>query len=96
MQLSNNLVPEIVGDSVTDGLKGFVSEMLTLSQTIADMTETVVAKQMSTEVEQFQERYTNSNKEKLKSCNYTWYRLHMLRQQMMLSKEDYCNNMFEL
>ena len=79
MQLENNLLPETTGETLTDGLKGFLAEMLAMSQSITQMTESVVAKQMVQDVDIFQEKYNNTNKEKLKSCNYTWYRLHMLR-----------------
>ena len=56
----------------------------------------MVQRELIDPVDMFVKHYLQSNSDLLKSCEATWTKLHLERTNMILNKENYFNQMFQL
>ena len=77
-------------------MMNFVQELEQLSTSIKSKVDTVVQRELIDPVDTFLKHYVQSSSDLLKSCEATWNKLHLERTNMILNKENYFNQSFQL
>lgn len=77
-------------------MMNFVQEIEQLTLSIKNKADTAVQRELIDPVDIYLKHYQQTNLDLLKACDVTWNKMHHERTNMILNKENYFNQMFQL